>query len=117
MKEIKSTKKVNLFKKLLIKICRFLGYELIDQSSFHFPVSNKRQINELSVPGEKSFSLGVGQSKITRKASCLDIILKTCTRVQLVSQNKKRIFEREKLEYTIRSINSIYKYTLPWFLQ
>ena len=40
-------------------------------------------------------------SKITRKVQSFDIILKTCTSVNLVSQNKKRIFEQPKSEYTM----------------
>ena len=41
MKEIKSIKKTGLIKKVLIKICRIFGYELIDQSNLEFPVSKK----------------------------------------------------------------------------
>ncbi len=109
MKQIKRTKKITLLKKLLIKICRILGYELIDQSTLSFPVSDKKYGDQISVPGNTSFNLGIGQIKITRKISHLDIIVKTCTSVQLVSQNKKRIFEEEKSEYTFRSIRSLYK--------
>ena len=41
MREIKSIKTTNFIKKILIKICRIFGYELIDQSTLEFPVSNK----------------------------------------------------------------------------
>ena len=41
MREIKSIKKINFIKKILIKICRIFGYELIDQKTLEFPVSNK----------------------------------------------------------------------------
>ena len=41
MKEIKSKKQTHFIKKFFIKICRMLGYELIDQSTLEFPVSNK----------------------------------------------------------------------------
>ena len=109
MKEIKSSKKTNFIKKILIKICRIFGYELIDQSTLKFPVSNKDYKETLSVPGKKSISLGLGEISITRKVSALDIIVKTCTSVQLVSQNKKRIFEEDKSEYTFRTINSLIK--------
>ncbi len=109
MKEIKSTKKVSIFNKLLIKMCRIFGYELIDQSSLQFPVSNKSYEDQINIPGEKSFTLGLGQIKITRKVKSLDILIKSCTKVQLVSQNKKRIFENEKSEYTYRSIKSLIK--------
>jgi hypothetical protein len=61
------------------------------------------------VPGNKSISLGLGETSITRKVDALDIIVKTCTSVQLVSQNKKRIFEEDKSEYTFRTINSLIK--------
>ena len=107
MREIKSIKKTGFLKKILIKICRKLGYELIDQSTLEFPTSNKNSQDFLSIPGNKSISLGLGETPITRKVDSLDIIVKTCTNVQLVSQNKKRIFEEEKSEYTFRTINSL----------
>ena len=97
MKEIKSAKKTHFLKKVLIKICRIFGYELIDQSSFEFPVSNKRYNEQIGVPGKSSITLGLGETKITRNVKSLNIIIKTCTSVQLVSQNKKRIFEKEKI--------------------
>ena len=109
MKEIKSKKQTNFIKKFLIKICRIFGYELIDQSTLEFPVSNKNYQDLISVPGKKSIALGLGETKITRKISALDIIVKTCTSIQLVSQNKKRIFEEDKSEYTFRTINSLTK--------
>ena len=109
MKEIKSKKQTNFIKKILIKICRIFGYELIDQSTLEFPVSNKNYQDLISVPGKKSIALGLGETKITRKISALDIIVKTCTSIQLVSQNKKRIFEDDKSEYTFRTINSLTK--------
>ena len=109
MREIKSIKKTNFIKKILIKICRMFGYELIDQKTLEFPVSNKNYEDLISVPGSKSISLGLGGTSITRKVDALDIVVKTCTSVQLVSQNKKRIFEEEKSEYTFRTINSLIK--------
>ncbi len=109
MKEIKSKKQTNFIKKILIKICRIFGYELIDQSTLEFPVSNKNYQDLISIPGKKSISLGLGETKITRKINALDIIVKTCTSIQLVSQNKKRIFEDDKSEYTFRTINSLTK--------
>ena len=109
MKEIKSTKKTGFVKKVLIKICRIFGYELIDQSTLDLPVSNKKYENIISVPGNKSISIGLGETSISRKVEALDIIVKTCTSIQLVSQNKKRIFEDNKSEYTFRTINSLVK--------
>ncbi len=108
MKQIKSTKKIPILKKLLVKLCRIFGYELVSQSNLEFPVSNKNYEEGISVPGFKSFTLGLGLTKITRKIKCLDVVVKTCTSVQLVTQNKKRIFEKNKSEYTFRSIKSLY---------
>ena len=107
MKEIKSIKKTPFLKKLFIKLCRYLGFELIDQSTLEFPVSSKQSSDRISIPGLKSFSLGVGETQITRKVESIDLIIKTCTGVQLVSQNKKRIFEEKKSEYSFRSIKSL----------
>ena len=80
MREIKSIKKNNFLKKVLIKICRLLGYELVDQSTLEFPVSNFKSSTQISVPGKKSISLGIGETNITRKVKGLDIIFKTCTK-------------------------------------
>ena len=110
MREFKS-KKTNFIKKILIKICRIFDYELIDQSNLDFPVSNKEYEDQLSKPGDKSITLGLGETTITRKAKTLDIIVKICTSVHLVSQTKKRIFEENKSEYTFRTINSLMKST------
>jgi len=107
MKEIKSSKKTYFIKKILIKICRIFGYELIDQSTLELPVSNKNYQDVISEPGKKSINLGLGETSINRKVNNLDIIIKTCTGVQLVSQNKKRIFEKDKSEYTFRTVNSL----------
>ncbi len=107
MKKIENTKNNNFLKKILIKLCRLLGYELIDQRTLEYPVSNKKNNESLSIPGKLSFSLGVGAISITRKVKAIDIIVKTCTKVQLVTQNKKRIFEKQKSEYTFRSLNSL----------
>ena len=51
----------------------------------------------------------MGETKISRKVKGIDIFVKTCTSVQLVSQNKKRIFEKNKSEYTFRTIRSLIK--------
>ena len=41
MKKIKNTQKTNFFKKIFIKFCRLLGYEIIDQSNFKSTSLNK----------------------------------------------------------------------------
>jgi hypothetical protein len=53
--------------------------------------------------------LPLGEVKITRNVRALDIIIRTCSSVNMLTQNKKRIFEKEKIDYTLRSINSILK--------
>ena len=41
MKQIKIKRKKTVLNKIFIKICRLLGYEIIDQSNLFLPVSNK----------------------------------------------------------------------------
>ena len=41
MKEVKKKSKKNLFKRFFIKLCRLIGYEIIDQSNFYIPTLNK----------------------------------------------------------------------------
>ena len=107
MKEIKPQKSKNPLKKLFIKLCRLMGYEIIDQNNFYVPTSNKSLDETLSVSGKKSISLPLGKVKISRKVSTLDVIIRTCSSVNMLTQSKKRIFEQDKIEYTLRSINSI----------
>ena len=107
MKEIKQQKSKNPLKKLFVKLCRLMGYEIIDQNNFYIPTSNKNLNQTLSVSGEKSISLPLGEVKILRKVKSLDVIIRTCTSVNMLTQSKKRIFEQDKIEYTLRSINSI----------
>ena len=106
MREVKS-KKNNPFKKFFIKICRFFGVELIDQSNFSIPTSNKSMNDTLSVPGKKSITLPMGKINITRPVKSLNIILRTCMSVNMLTQSKKRIFEKDKEEYTKRTLISL----------
>ena len=107
MKEINSKVKTNFFKKIFIKICRILGYEIIDQSSFYVPTQEKYLNENLSVQGKKSIILPLGETKIFRKVKALTIIYRSSTNVNMLTQNKKRLFDNEKSEYTFRSLNSI----------
>ena len=107
MKKIENIKKPNFFKKLFVKLCRIIGFEIIDQSNLYLPTLRKQANENLSSLGGKNISIPLGDTKITRKVESLDIIIKTCTSINLVTQNKKRIFEKDKSEYTFRSINSI----------
>ena len=81
MKQIEKTYKKGVLKKLLIKLCRLLGYELIDQSDMSFITSFNKE--NASIVGKKSITLPLGEIKIKRKIRSLDVILKTCTGVNL----------------------------------
>ena len=107
MKDIKSSKKTSFFKKLFIKICRKLGYEIIDQNSFELVTSNKILTDDLSKLGLNSINLPLGEVKVTRKVKALDIIVRTCASVNMLTQNKTRLFEEQKIEYTLRTIRSL----------
>ena len=107
MKEIKPQKTKHPFKKIFIKLCRFMGYEIIDQNNFYIPTSDKKLNETLSKSGKKSINLPLGEVKISRKIQSLDVIIRTCSSVNMLTQSKKRIFEKDKIEYTLRSINSI----------
>ena len=105
--KIKKENKTPWFKKIFIKICRLLGYEIIDQSKFYLPVSNQNINEDLSKIGKRSLTIPMGEIKITRQVKSLTIILRTCASVNMLTQSKKRIFDQEKSEYTFRSLNSI----------
>ena len=105
--KIKKENKTPWFKKIFIKICRLLGYEIIDQSNFYLPVSNQNINEDLSKIGKRSLTIPMGEIKITRQVKSLTIILRTCASVNMLTQSKKRIFDQEKSEYTFRSLNSI----------
>ena len=109
MKEVKSQKSNNPIKKIFIKLCRLMGYEIIDQSNFYIPTSDTNLNETLSKPGIKSINLPLGEVKITRNVKALDVIIRTCSSVNMLTQNKKRIFEKDKIDYTLRSVNSILK--------
>ena len=96
-----------MLKKIFIKICRLLGYEIIDQNQFHSPTINQNLNNNLSTLNKKSIVLPLGKVNISRKVSSLLIIFRTNTKIKIWDQNKKRIFNKPKKEYTLRSLNSL----------
>ena len=108
MKIQKSNKK-SFLKKIFIKICRLLNFEIIDQSNFTIPTLKKRLDENLSSSGRKSITLPMGEIKITRQINSLNIIFRFCTNVKMLTQSKQRLFEEEKNQYTLRSLNSILK--------
>lgn len=107
MKKIK-IKKNNFFKKNIIKIIRKLGYEVIDQNNLIVPTSDKKINENLNILNTKSISLPLGEVKITRKIENLLIIFRSFTNENKgLNGNKRRLFEKEKQEYTLRSLVSL----------
>ena len=96
-------------KKIFIKLAKLLGFEIIDQNTFFSPTLDKKLNDNLSKFNEKSIILPLGNVEITRKVSSILIIVRMNTDVEIWDQNKKRLFEEPKIEYSIRSINSLIK--------
>ena len=94
-------------KKLFIKLCKLLGYEIIDQNNFFSPTLNKELNENLSSINKKSIILPLGEVKITRTVKSLLIVFRTNTEIEIWDQNKKRLFEKPKIEYSLRSLNSL----------
>lgn len=113
MKVSQNTNKKSFLKKLLIKLCRKVGYEIIDQNNLFIPSLNKFANQNLSNLQKDSISIPLGKVKITRKIEELSIIVRTYTSTEvekskiMLDQNKFRIFEKQKIEYTLRTINSL----------
>ena len=113
MKVSQNTNKKSFLKKLLIKLCRKVGYEIIDQNNLFIPSLNKFANQNLSNLHKDSISIPLGKVKITRKIKELSIIVRTYTSTEvekskiMLDQNKFRIFEKQKIEYTLRTINSL----------
>jgi hypothetical protein len=109
MKKIKNNKKSNFLKKLFIKLCRLIGFEIIDQSNFTSPTLNKNLDETLSIQGKKSITIPLGEVRVKKNIKSLKIILRTCTSELIMDQNKRRIFDREKNEYTFKTLISLIK--------
>ena len=107
MKIQKKVNKSSILKKIFIKICRMLDFEIIDQGNFYLPVSNQKINEDLSKIGKKSLTMPMGKIEISRPVKSLTIILRTCASVNMLTQSKKRLMDKEKSEYTIRSLISI----------
>ena len=96
-------------KKIFIKLAKLLGFEIIDQNKFYSPTLNKELNEDLSTINKKSIVLPLGEVKISRNVKSILIIIRMNTEVEIWDQNKKRLFEQPKLEYSYRSINSLIK--------
>ena len=89
MKEIKNKSKKIIIKKFFIKISRLFGYEIIDQNNFEIPTLKKKLNEDISIIGDKSINLPLGEVKVTRPVKALDIIIRTCTEINMLTQSKK----------------------------
>ena len=113
MKINKNKNKKGFINKLFIKLCRKLGYEIIDQNNLFIPSLDKYSNQNLSIAHKHSISIPLGKVNVTRRVSELTIIVRSYTSIQvdkskvMLDQNKSRIFERPKIEYTLRTINSL----------
>ena len=101
--------KKSIIKKLFIKLSKFLGYEIIDQNNFISPTLHKSLNEDLSIINKKSIILPLGEVKITKEISSILIIFRTNTDIEIWDQNKKRLFEQPKIEYSLRALNSLVK--------
>ena len=100
---------MNIIKKLFIKLSKIIGYELIDQNDFKSPTLEKELNEDLSILNDKSIVLPLGEVRISRKVKSLLILFRTNSNVEIWDQNKRRLFELPKIEYTLRSLNSLLK--------
>ena len=100
--------KKNILKRIFVKIIKSLGYEIIDQNEFRSPTLNK-DLNQQLSSINKSIVLPLGEVNLTCKISSLLIIFRTNSNIEIWDQNKKRIFEKDKIEYIKRSLNSLIK--------
>ena len=101
--------KKSIIKKLFIKLSKDLGYEIIDQNDFSSPTLQKELNEDLSIINEKSIVLPLGEVKITKKINYVLIIFRTNTDVEIWDQNKRRLYEQPKIEYSLRALNSLIK--------
>jgi hypothetical protein len=99
--------KKSIIKRLFIRLSKFMGYEIIDQADFRSPTLNKELNHNLSIINKKSIVLPLGEVRITKKVSSILIIFRTNTDVEIWDQNKKRLFEKPKIEYSLRSLKSL----------
>ena len=101
--------KKSIIKKIFIRLSKILGYEIIDQNEFYSPTLEKNLNEDLSIINQKSIVLPLGEVSISRKVNSILIILRANTKIDIWDQNKKRIFEKPKVEYTSKSISSLIK--------
>jgi len=99
--------KKSIIKKLFIRLSKMLGYEIIDQVDFSSPTLQKELNEDLSIINEKSIVLPLGEVKITKKINSVLVIFRTNTDIEIWDQSKKRLFEKPKIEYSLRALKSL----------
>tara|TARA_Y100000591_G_scaffold144538_1_gene124211 strand:+ start:585 stop:1631 length:1047 start_codon:yes stop_codon:yes gene_type:complete len=110
-----NNKKKNFLVKFLIRLIRKLGYEIIDQNNLQIPLKAKLANENLSESGKKSITVPLGETKITRAVKSLTIIIRSYSfgnaneNNVMLDQTKKRIFNKPKIDYTLRTIKSVIK--------
>ena len=115
MKNKQVTQKKNFLDKLFIKLIRKFGYEVIDQANLHIPSKDLDANQNLSENGKQTISIPLGKTETLRKVKSLSVIIRSYTfgdvndNQVMLDQNKKRVFEFPKIEYTLRTINSVIK--------
>ena len=115
MKNKQVTQKKNFLNKLFIKLIRKFGYEVIDQANLHIPSKDLDANQNLSENGKQTISIPLGKTESLRKVKSLSVIIRSYTfgdvndNQVMLDQNKKRVFEFPKIEYTLRTINSVIK--------
>ena len=78
------------------------------QNNFSSPTLGKELNEELSILNEKSIVLPLGEVfNITKKVNSILIVLRMNTDIEIWDQNRRRLFEYPKIEYTKRSLNSL----------
>ena len=115
MKNKPTNSKKTFLNKFFIKLIRKFGYEVIDQANLYIPSKNLMANKNLSESGVQSINIPLGKTEITRKVKSLTIIIRSYTfgdvdnSKVMLDQNKKRIFDLPKIEYTLRTIKSVIK--------
>ena len=87
MKKINQSSNSSFLKKIFIKICRIFGYEIIEQNNFYMPTQEKTLDKNLNIQGQKSINLPLGEIKISRKVNAFTVIFRSCTKVNMLTQN------------------------------
>jgi len=115
MKNKLINQKKSFLDRFFIKLIRKFGYEIIDQANLNIPYKDLEANQNLSESGKQSISIPLGKTEITRKVKSLTIIIRSYTfgdvddSKVMLDQNKQRIFNLPKIEYTLRTIKSVIK--------